>query len=75
MTAPIPSTLRCGYTRTVNLEGFIIDQPYLKSVQDRFPNVEGAFCGFAIATKNLKNPPIEWKGIDTYIQNEGITHD
>ena len=59
----------------INLEGFIIDQPYLKSVQDRFPNVEGAFCGFAIATKNLKNPPIEWKGIDTYIQNEGITHD
>jgi hypothetical protein len=59
----------------VNLEGFIIDRPYLKSVQDRFPGVDGAFCGFAIATRNLKNPPIEWKGSDTYIQNEGINHD
>jgi hypothetical protein len=59
----------------VNLEGFIIDEPYLRSVQDRFPAVEGAFCGFAIATKNLKHPPIQWNGSDTYIQNEGINHD
>jgi hypothetical protein len=59
----------------VNLEGFIIDAPYLKSVQRQFPAVEGAFCGFAIATKNLKSPPIEWKGSDTYIQNEGINRD
>ena len=58
--------------RWVNLEGFIIDQPYLKSVQSHFPAVEGAFCGFAIATKNLESPPIDWKGADTYIQNEGI---
>jgi hypothetical protein len=59
----------------LNLEGFIIDQPYLKSVQSHFPAVEGAFCGFAIATQNLKSPPIEWKGADTYIQNEGINRD
>jgi hypothetical protein len=59
----------------INLEGFIVDQPYLKSIQGRFPAVEGAFCGFAIATKNLKNPPIEWKGADTYIQKEGINYD
>jgi len=61
--------------RWVNLEGFIIDQPYLKSVQSHFPAVEGAFCGFAIATKNLKSPPIDWKGAGTYIQNEGINRD
>ena len=59
----------------VNLEGFIIDRPYLNSVQRHFPEAEGAFCGFAIATKNLKNPPIAWKGTDTYIQNVGINHD
>jgi hypothetical protein len=59
----------------INLEGFIIDQSYLRSVQGRFPEVQGAFCGFAIATKNLENPPIEWKGSDTYIQNEGINRD
>lgn len=59
----------------VNLEGFILDLPYLKSVQARFSTVEGEFCGFAVATQNLKNPPIEWKGADTYIQKEGINHD
>ena len=58
----------------INLEGFIIDRSYLKSIQNRFPS-DGAFCGFAIATKDLRNPPIEWKGSDTYIQNEGINHD
>jgi hypothetical protein len=59
----------------LNLEGFILDQPYLKSVQTRFSAVEGAFCGFAVATPSLKNPPIEWKGTDTYIQQDGINHD
>jgi len=59
----------------LNLEGFILDQPYLKSVQTHFSAVEGAFCGFAVATPNLRNPPIEWKGSDTYIQKDGINHD
>lgn len=59
----------------VNLEGFILDRPYLKSVQSKFSAVEGAFCGFAVATPNLKNPPVEWKGADTYIQKDGINHD
>ena len=59
----------------INLEGFILDIPYLKSVQTRFSSVEGAFCGFAVATPSLKNPPIEWKGADTYIQKDGINHD
>jgi transglutaminase-like putative cysteine protease len=59
----------------VNLEGFILDRPYLKSVQKKFSEVEGAFCGFAVAAPNLRNPPIEWKGTDTYIQKDGINHD
>lgn len=59
----------------VNLEGFILDRPYLNSVQRMFSAVEGAFCGFAVATPNLRNPPIEWKGTDTYIQKDGINHD
>lgn len=59
----------------VNLEGFILDRPYLKSVQDRFSSVEGSFCGYAVATSCLRNPPIKWKGSDTYIQKEGINHD
>ena len=59
----------------LNLEGFILDRPYLKSIQTRFSTVEGAFCGFAVATQSLKNPPIEWNGADTYIQKDGINHD
>jgi transglutaminase-like putative cysteine protease len=59
----------------VNLEGFILDRNYLKSVQDRFSTIEGAFCGYAIATHSLKNPSIEWNGTDTYIQKDGINHD
>jgi hypothetical protein len=59
----------------INLEGFILDQTYLKSVQDKFSMVEGAFCGFGVATTNFRNPPISWNGSDTYIQKEGINHD
>jgi len=59
----------------INLEGFILDRPYLRSVQNRFPTVEGAFCGFAVATPNFRNPPIEWQGADTYIQKDGINRD
>jgi hypothetical protein len=59
----------------INLEGFILDQPYLESVQNRFSMIQGAFCGYAVATQNLRNPPVEWKGSDTYIQKEGINHD
>ena len=59
----------------INLEGFILDRPYLESVQQRFSAIEGAFCGYAVATPSLKHPPVEWKGSDTYIQKEGINHD
>lgn len=59
----------------INLEGFILDRPYLKSVQSKFSAIEGAFCGFAVATPDLRNPPIQWKGADTYIQKDGINHD
>lgn len=59
----------------VNLEGFILDRPYLASVQNKFSTVSGAFCGFGVATSNLKAPPIDWKGADTYIQRDGINRD
>lgn len=59
----------------INLEGFILDRPYLTSIQDRFSAIDGAFCGYAVATSSLRNPPIEWKGTDTYIQKNGINHD
>lgn len=58
-----------------NLEGFILDDDYLRAVQHRFAAVEGSFCGYAVATPDLKNPCVEWTGSDTYIQREGITRD
>lgn len=59
----------------INLEGVILDQAYLRSLQTRFARQEGAFCGYGVATPNLKNPAIEWKGTSTYIQKDGINHD
>ena len=59
----------------INLEGFIVDGPYLRSVQEMFPDCEGSFCGYGIATTNLADPPVEWTGGDTYIQKEGIARD
>jgi transglutaminase-like putative cysteine protease len=62
-------------SRWINLEGFILDKPYLQSIQRRFPEVEGAFRGYGIATADFRNPPVDWTGSDTYIQREGINHD
>lgn len=59
--------------RWVELEGFILDGAYLAKLQDRFG--AGAFFGFGAATKDLANPRVEWTGVNTYIQKEGINHD
>ena len=59
----------------INLEGFIIDDPYLKSIQSKFKDEKNNFCGYGIATKCLLDPQVEWSGKDTYIQKEGIHDD
>lgn len=59
----------------VNLEGFILDNQYLSSLQNRFAETNGEFCGYGVATLDFKNPPINWVGKDTYIQKEGINQD
>jgi len=61
--------------RWVNLEGYIIDQAYLKQIQRRFANQAQQFSGFGIATKCLAKPAVDWNGEDTYIQKEGIADD
>jgi Transglutaminase-like superfamily len=61
--------------RWINLEGYIIDRPYLEKVQSSFSDQCEQFSGYGIATPCLKNPPIEWNGEDTYIQKEGIADD
>lgn len=61
--------------RWVNLEGFILDAPYLQALQARFAPHQGAFCGFGAATPDLHQPGVDWCGTDTYIQRDGINHD
>ena len=58
-----------------NLEGFILDKIYLNKLQERFSDCDFNFCGYAVAVKDFKNPPIEWNENDTYIQSEGIVQD
>lgn len=59
----------------VDLEGFILDQRYLSAVQRKFDNRSAAYQGYAVATKCLQRPAVEWKGESTYIQKEGIHDD
>jgi transglutaminase-like putative cysteine protease len=60
--------------RWVNLEGVILDNSYLASLQQRFRGSR-SFCGYGAATPDLSYPPVEWSGGDTYIQKEGINQD
>lgn len=60
--------------RWINLEGFILDRPYLSALQKRF-ECAGDFCGYGVATDNFRAPPVAWTGGDTYIQRKGIVRD
>lgn len=59
----------------INLEGFILDKPYLNAIKSKHPKQKESFCGYGIATKCLSKPQIDWIGKDTYIQKEGIHDD
>ena len=58
----------------LNLEGFILDQGVLSSLQKHFPD-RTSLCAFGAGTDCLPNPEVEWKGESTYIQKTGINHD
>ncbi len=59
----------------LNLEGFILDVPYLAKLQKKFQECSGSFCGYGVATDNFQSPSIYWDQNDTYIQKEGIVQD
>jgi hypothetical protein len=59
----------------IELEGFILDEQYLNSIQRKFSQAEKSFQGYAIATSCLKSPEVNWNGKPTYIQKEGIVDD
>jgi hypothetical protein len=58
-----------------NLEGFIIDKNYIKKLQEMFPDCDDGFCGYGVAVKDFKKPPINWNENDTYIQSDKIIQD
>jgi hypothetical protein len=62
-------------SKWLDLEGFILDQDYLSSVQHKFGHRSSSYQGYAVATKCLQRPAVEWKGESTYIQKEGIHDD
>lgn len=58
----------------VYLEGFILDAAFLSALQSKFPKAS-SLCGYGAGTDCLANPPVEWTGGDTYIQETGIVQD
>jgi len=56
--------------RWIDMEGFILDLSYLRSVQRI-----ASFCGYGVATSAIESPRVFWDGNATYIQKEGIVRD
>ncbi len=59
----------------LNLEGFILDKPFVKRLQQIFGPSGNSLCSFGAGTNKLNNPDIDWCGKDTYIQKTGINND
>ena len=57
-----------------NLEGFILDAPYLASLQAAFAG-RSELCAYGVGTLCLPDPKTAWTGTDTYIQSTGIQRD
>ena len=47
----------------VNLEGFILDAPYLASLQRRFLD-HRRICSYGAATPDLSAPAVEWRATE-----------
>ncbi len=72
----VHSWVEVNYNDTwYNMEGFILDTKYLTKLQSKFSDCSDNFCGYAVATDDLKNPQINWDENDTYIQKTGIAKD
>ena len=57
------------------LEAFILDRPYLESLQAAHPDCTGSFCGYGVAVADFRHPVIDFDRNNTYIQSEGINQD
>ncbi len=61
--------------RWIYLEGFILDDEYLTSLQKGFNNTNLGLCSYGVGTENLSKLQINWCGDDTFIQKTGINQD
>ena len=61
--------------RWINLEGFILDEPFLSALQKEFALNRQSLCGYGVGTNCLSAPQVNWQGQDTYIQKTGINND
>ncbi|WP_313618053.1 transglutaminase family protein [Agrobacterium sp.] len=59
----------------VELEGFILDAAFLKTLQGKFAGQGSPLCGYGAETDCLEAPDVEWNGRSTYIQKTGINAD
>ena len=58
-----------------NLEGIIVDRPFLSALQSKFSDCKTTFCGYGVYTDSFQNPQINWQLNHTYIQEKGINQD
>ncbi|QWG20746.1 transglutaminase family protein [Bradyrhizobium sediminis] len=61
--------------RWIGLEGVILDLAYLKGLRATLPPETREFIGFGVGIDDLMNPPVAWKGTDTFIQIKGVNND
>lgn len=61
--------------RWINLEGFILDDEFLRALQNRFAPTRESLCGYGVGTSCLSRPDVSWEGSDTYIQKTSINQD
>ena len=58
-----------------NMEGIILDKKYINSLQVKFKDCKTNLCGYGMYTENFRNPQVDWKLNNTYIQEKGINND
>lgn len=65
----------CHENRWVHLEGFILDDPYLKNLQRGLGNGNQGLCSYGAGVEDLSNLQVKWCGKNTFIQHTGINND
>lgn len=59
----------------IALEGVITDEKYVQAVKNMFCNLGGQLADYAIATPDLESLNLEWRGTNTYVQNDAVVVD